>query len=69
MTSSEHYELDDIKVIWPKQMVTLHGKKVAWYSEEEFRMTKAARHFGGQLEIDLKKWIAKRSSDPETNND
>ena len=46
-------------------MIALHDKKVAWYSDDEFKMTNAAREFQEQLEVDLSKWIAKKINEPE----
>jgi len=70
MISNDKYTEADVRVRWRKHMVTLKDKKIAWYDHnDEFQMTKAAKQFEKEVETSLKKWIAKRSSDPETDSE
>ena len=69
MMETGKYDDTEVKILWRKQMVTLRQKKVAWYENDQIQMTKAATNVEQKVEEALRKWIAKRSKDPETDSD
>ena len=70
MAASGDHADNDVKIVWPKKLVTLKGRKVAWYENEEIKMTQAARKHEQEVQQALKEWIGKRSGgDPETDSD
>ena len=71
MMRSGDYSAGDVKIVWPRKLVTLKGRKVAWFNDsQEMQMTKAAKQHDAEIKAALKEWVDKRSrKDPETDSD
>ena len=73
MLALEEFKDVDIQIKWRKKMVTMKSggkeRKIAWYENDEIKMTAAAGKVEHVVNQSLKKWVAKRSNDPETDSD
>lgn len=61
---------EDVRILWPKLIVTVNHKKVAWYDDDnEMQMTKIAKAVKEDVDKAMEKWIEKRSKEPATDSD
>ena len=60
----------DVKILWRSYMVTVKGKKVAWYDDEgEWHVKTAAKKVEAKIDESMKKWRSKIYPEPVTDSD
>ena len=61
---------DDVKILWRKDMVTVRGKKVAWFDEEgNWNVRTVAKRVEANIEESMNGWWKKIAPEPVTDSD